>query len=550
MNSQVSTERYLGSFGVSMKDAMSFIRTNHDNAQLIFEVCQAFKLTSDDLTEIVRQDFPLIASRDIANYFSVNGIESKDLDIPSVREIKQLMNYRYFDYENFYDFRGEVTSDQNYSGGYDLITVGDLNNDGSPEVVLGLMTWNDVWSTYPIEMQFSKKKVLIATSDPTTGKFVITDEYDDVIPMTYWTQKGLIDDFNLDGFNDLIIVGTGPDQGPPRGEPPHLLLGSVNGLVNASDQLPQKNMYTHQSLFEDFNNDGKTDFFIINQGIINSATVYQLTKALGTPYPHMNEAVLMLSNESGWTEKWVTNEYINNPNISNNFATALAMDFNSDGNLDLVLAGSNFGGNAGRIMFLRGDGKGGFQQDTSFYPTQAYGSDTVMIHMNAFDFDGDGSEELMLISSKHNGQAIPFGGAVMQVFKQNPVNRNWEDVSAKHVPVGDISNFEPTYGTRNRKLKDTSSIAVSETFFIDLDDDGDKDMILSTIEGIDEIQSGQVMPRLLINNEGVFMPTDLSELAMSGFGSLVPYNSAEGVSLIGATNVYGEPGINLFLGTF
>jgi FG-GAP-like repeat len=361
----------------------------------------------------------------------------------------------------------------------------------------------------------------------------------------YWTQTGIIDDFNKDGYNDLILAGTGPDQGPPRGEMPYLLLGSPNGLKDASDILPRKNMYTHQSVFADFNNDGKKDFFFINNSYINSTTQTSLTTAFGSQYEYTNQAVLILSSTSGWQEKLVSNNYLNFQSIPNNYSTAISLDFNGDGNLDLALAGSNFGGNAHRIMLLRGDGTGGFQEDSSFSPTKAFGSGTVYGNVNSFDLNGDGSDELLLISTNHTGQAVPWGGAVIQAFERAKTTGIWTEVTQKHFPTVDISNKEPTYGSPN-----DSSVWVKKSFFIDVDQDGDKDMILSSIAGIDEIQSGKILPRLLINNSGVFEPTPLSALTMSGFGSLIPYEIDGEVTLVGASNVYGGYGLNIFSGAF
>lgn len=553
MRSQVTTEKYLANFGVSLKNALTFVISNLGDPKLLFSVCQELKLTTEDLAEIVRQDFPQITSLDVANYFSGNNLEPMVLDIPAVRDVQQKMSYPFFDYEKFYDYKGDITTDEAYKGGYDLIAVGDLNNDGSPEIVFGFLTWNDDWDTYPIEDQFAKKKVLVATKDPTTGNFEITHDYDGAIPQMYWTQTGRIDDFNNDGYNDLILTGTGPDQGMPRGEMPHLMLGSANGLVNASDQLPQKNMYTHQSVFADFNNDQKLDFFLINNSWINLETIVSLSRASGSIYPYSNEAILMLSTESGWEEKIIKNDYLNSSSVPNSFSTAIALDFNGDGNLDLALAGSNYGANAYRIMLLKGDGKGGFEEDSSFNPERAYGAGTVTGNMNTFDFNDDGSDELFLISTYSNSQPgypLPWGGAVFQAFERNGKTGVWTEITSNYLPTEDISNGEPIFGSPNKSLEKGSEVWVKKTFFMDVDLDGDEDMILSTIPGVDEIQSGKVMPRLLVNEEGVFKPVKISKLGMSGFGSLVPHETDVGVSIVGASGVYGGWGLNIFEGSF
>jgi hypothetical protein len=169
MNSKISTEKYLSYFGISVKQALDFIITNLNSPSTIFEAAKKFRLTTNDLLQIARQDFPDLTFHEVAKYFSDSGLNSEKLDVPSVRDIQQLMNYQYWNHEKFYDYKGAITTNEVYKGGYDLIAMGDLNNDGKMELVIGFMTWNDVWDKYPIENQFAMKKVLIATLKQTNS---------------------------------------------------------------------------------------------------------------------------------------------------------------------------------------------------------------------------------------------------------------------------------------------------------------------------------------------------------------------------------------------
>ena len=75
-----------------------------------------------------------------------------------------------------------------------------------------------------------------------------------------------------------------------------------------------------------------------------------------------------------------------------------ALDYDDDGWLDLVAVGENFSGE-GRIVLLRNEGEKGFRDVTS-----QTGLDKVVLHnprgVIAFDFDGDGSTDL-LITQNH-----------------------------------------------------------------------------------------------------------------------------------------------------
>jgi tetratricopeptide (TPR) repeat protein len=75
-----------------------------------------------------------------------------------------------------------------------------------------------------------------------------------------------------------------------------------------------------------------------------------------------------------------------------------ALDYDDDGWMDLVAVGENFSGE-GRIALLRNEGEKGFRDVTSLT-----GLDKIVIHnprgVIAFDFDGDGSTDL-LITQNH-----------------------------------------------------------------------------------------------------------------------------------------------------
>jgi Flp pilus assembly protein TadD len=75
-----------------------------------------------------------------------------------------------------------------------------------------------------------------------------------------------------------------------------------------------------------------------------------------------------------------------------------ALDYDNDGWMDLVAVGENFSGD-GRIVLLRNEGEKGFRDVTS-----EVGLDKIVLHnprgVIAFDFDGDGSTDL-LITQNH-----------------------------------------------------------------------------------------------------------------------------------------------------
>ena len=517
-----------------MEVALDFVLQNLSTPQKIIDTCLAYQVTNSDLAEIVKSRFGNATAQDVVSFFKSNQIDSTKLDVVGIRDIKKTNTYAFYLDINNYLFDGTVTTNRSYGGEHALITTGDLNGDGYSDLLFGFMSWNNDYKSFSILNQFAKSNLLIAFYNPKTGVYDFQIDLSKSLPTMYWTHKAVIEDFNTDGYADIFIVGTGPDQGDPRGEKPILLLGSKQGFVNASNQIPQNNVYTHQIAVGDFNEDGKTDFFMINNPWISQNTAAAIASASGQPYPTSQYSTLSLSTATGWQEKTVSNKYINPANVGGvSYSCALACDYNGDGHLDIVLSGGNFGDLAYKVMFLKGNGKGEFTEDGET-TSKPFGDVTVGCALQSYDFDGDGRNEIVVMSTKHNGQAVAWNGAAMQIFTQDKTTNQWKEVTSKYIAPGDFSNNEPNAWVRG-------------IYFIDLDHDGDKDMLLSTMSGIDETHSGKIMPRIFINKNGYFEPQLLSALDMSYFDYLLPVTTADGVKLVGTLN---NMGINIYEANF
>lgn len=526
----ISTKDFLLKYGVSMDDALNFVLSNLSTPQKIIDTCIAYQVTNADLAEIVKVRFANATAKDVISFFKASQIDSTKLDVAGVRSIQKNNTIFLNQKVSNYLFDGSITTDPNHGGDHPLIAEGDLNGDGYSDLLFGFLSWNNNYKSYSIINQFAKSNLSIAFYNPQTGTYDFQTELSKTLPAMFWTHNAIIEDFNKDGYADIFVVGTGPDQGDPRGEAPVLLLGSKQGFINASNQIPQLNVYTHQVAVGDFNEDGKTDFFLINNPWVNHMTVDAIKLASGKDYPYSPYSSLNLSNVDGWQEKSISNKYINPKNVNGvSYSCALACDYNNDGHLDVVLSGGNFGELAFKVMFLKGNGKGEFTEDGET-TSKPFGEVTVGCALQSYDFDGDKREEIVVMSTKHNGQAMPWNGAALQIFTQDKSTSEWKEVTSKFIATGDFSNNEP-----NAWVKDI--------YFVDLDHDGDKDMLLSTMSGIDETHSGKVMPRIFLNQNGYFEPQALSAFDMSYFCYLLPANTNDGIKLIGTQS---NNGLNIY----
>jgi hypothetical protein len=469
-------------------------------------------------------------SESVENKLAASQLIQNGINFSEYIALKKIIHtnaYKFWENSNIYSFFGDAISWDpiKYGGDLPLLASADFNGDGHSDLLFGYLAWTHDFIKYDIVNQFAKGNLYIGLFNPSDHAYQIFPEK--AIPAMYWTQRPVVGDFNKDSFIDLFVAGTGPDQGEPRGEKPVLMLGSKDGLIDASYYLPRANVYTHQIAYGDFNNDKKIDFFLINNPWIKESTAKLISESSGSAYEVSSHSSLVLSSEIGWSEKPISNAYINPKNTKAgwSYGGAIGSDYDNDGNLDVILQGGNFNDFAYKTMVLRGNGRGEFA-GAGEMTAKPFGDLSVGAALQTHDFDGDGIQEIIQISTRHNGAAAPWSGAAFNIFSQDKKTLAWNDVTSTYVPTGDFSNGEP-------------EAWVKAIYFLDLDDDGDKDILLSTMAGVDGSRTGAVMPRLFVNNSGFFTPQNLGPFDLSGFGHLLPISDENGTKIIGSSLNFG-----------
>lgn len=367
----------------------------------------------------------------------------------------------------------------NQNGHYDLLATGDLNGDGHDDLLIAPKVW-DVFTPYV--------KLVVVFYNPKTKKFEVDPALQTRMPTMQWGQKAKIGDFNGDGYGDIFVVGTGPDQGQPCGEAPVLMLGSKNGLQDASHMLPRFSGYTHQMAVGDFNGDGKRDFVVLNnQWVPWSDQDTRMPACSYRKYPGTGKSFLVLSNATGWTPQEIEINSEIGLLIGGadglSYSSAFAADFDGDGKLDLVISGGNFGALSYKNILLKGDGKGGLSYH-SHITAKPFADATVSIGITGQDLDGDGLPEMILNFAKHPGvAAMAFQGSIYQVYKLDPLKKTWTDVSAEYFPS--------TYNTADAELTFCDGIE-----WADLNLDGQKDMVCRIMQEFPSNNSALINPRV------------------------------------------------------
>lgn len=185
--------------------------------------------------------------------------------------------------------------------------------------------------------------------------------YFESIPTTIarprWINGVVSEDFNGDGFEDLLILGASyPIEGntAPVNEPGMLLLGTDTSFAPAPQSLfPWQTLATvhpRKVLIEDFNGDGKPDVYIASHGWDTH------------PFPG-EQNQLFLSSPTGWTNATATL-----PQLSDFTHTAAAGDIDGDSDLD-IFAGNGYTGQNGNLAYmLMNDGAGHFTMTRANLP--------------------------------------------------------------------------------------------------------------------------------------------------------------------------------------
>jgi hypothetical protein len=133
-----------------------------------------------------------------------------------------------------------------YNGGG--VAVGDINNDGLPDI---LLTGNMV----PSRLYLNKGGMRFEDITASSG-----------VKPDCWASGAAMADVNNDGNLDIYISCTGPERTPPARRANRLYINNGNGTFTeaAARYGIADSGFTIQSVFLDYNGDGYLDLFVMN----------------------------------------------------------------------------------------------------------------------------------------------------------------------------------------------------------------------------------------------------------------------------------------------
>jgi len=369
-------------------------------------------------------------------------------------------------------------------GFYTFLTYGDLNNDGTGDIVFAPFSFSTL-NNEQLNIKGSVAFFFTENNELVTKNGFIEDMVDRVVG-----REGIIADFNGDDKNDFFGAAHGWDLPPFPGEQNILMLSTEqNTLKDVSyTHLPLQDDFSHGAGTADIDGDGDLDIFLVNNG----------GNGLFDSYFLINDGMGMLTKDdstSRMSESLIKFQGID-AGTNASYSSAKFFDVNGDTFPDLLLSAQpqnnpeNFTSYYhSRIVY--NDGNGGFFSDNVYeFPPGGFNEQTITSDIDPIDINNDGHIDFILSQSK----ATSDGGWNAQYHQVliNDGSGNFKDETAYRIPYQNFDNAEEISWP-------------NQTFLTDINSDGHLDIVVNSMA---RLVTNEITPTMIyINNgNGTFLP--------------------------------------------
>ncbi len=288
----------------------------------------------------------------------------------------------------------------NDGAGASELGVGDVNNDGRPDLVITHLAFQSK-GTFP---------VTLALNDGHGGFTDGSSLWSGPAPRVQHPRNVVFADFNRDGRTDFFIADHGYDAAPYPGYQNTLVLSTPDGhLRNATANLPQQYDFTHSAAAADVDSNGTIDLVAMNLCCDGPGPSLLLND--GTGFFRAVSGRLGLAETDRYPHTYPTSRFV---------------DVDGNGTPDLILgADRQLGANA----VLLNDSSGHFTW-TEPLPAKPFGPTSVALDVAPVDLNADGKTDLVMTYTRGD----PFYvGAYLQVV-MNDGNNTFHDETALRLP--------------------------------------------------------------------------------------------------------------------
>ncbi len=394
--------------------------------------------------------------------------------------------------------------------GFEILTAGDLNSDGYDDLVISCKLESN-------PEKDGEMKILILFFNSDTKKYEFNENIQANLSLSLYPRRAAVLDLNNDGLSDLFVGDHGVD-GKNIGYQNKIYFQTQNNLSVSDLTLSLPIDYSHGSIVADFNKDGRLDVLVINTMLaetgnnrISSSYVISSTGLSSTSFQQLQFTNPSEFNFSKPNEKWADLSP-ESRSIYREFLSGSADDLNGDQIPDLILAKSGTWTLDGCISIFESIGIGTYGNEkiieiNSEYKSalNAKGFLTCVSEVFTYDIDQDGQLEIIASLFNVDGNAR---GLFLQVMKKD-LTGNWIDVSSTVFPQQYPDQTSNNHWASQPIMK------------VDLDSDGDLDLVISSGGGTSEargpssafwiFEKGQFYPwkpnGVISNNDGGYFPT-------------------------------------------
>ena len=376
---------------------------------------------------------------------------------------------------------GIFTSDMHNSN------YGDFNGDGYEDLVV-------TWAVFPhtLERESTKSQVEIYLNDG-TGRLKKDHQFffDREPPSRHMTYRIVVEDFNLDGIDDIFVGSMGLSKRNPDGSytsfsEPNVLLLSDNGLMkDASNMIDYKGetSFSHDASAGDVNGDGYPDILAGRALFLSN---------LGQSFTNISEQL-----PADWRD-WSKYQYA---------MSSLMEDFNGDGLADIVMLWNDdeFNPNPPKPEIALSNSLLEIKDwEIRVLPEGFFGSGlTKFNYAKAADIDSDEDLDIVIGTTRANPYYI---GRYIQILI-NDGEGNFSDESLTRLPNQDRSvNFEDPDETYECKTYGEGPL-----FIRDFEGDGDLDIFDQTASNSPTQCPGITI--FLNDGEGKFQKDVITQIA-------------------------------------
>ncbi|HET8886051.1 MAG TPA: VCBS repeat-containing protein [Salinimicrobium sp.] len=363
-----------------------------ENASTNISIGQILNISNDPLSITVT------AEDGISKNYSLSLSKDEGLNLSPNMNIEMGSSYS-LQGSDVYVEPNQLTQDFDkfYEAGY-----ADFNNDGHTDVLLAsgvalsfdyspiLLYLGDGTGVNPDYCECGGECVQFSCNSFTQKMNALPSGYEGLQS----PRKILLGDYNSDNLTDVFILGHGYDAPPFPGESPALLINNGDGFNY--EKFNNVSGFYHGGSSADFDNDGDIDIYLVG-------SIFLINDGAG----NFTKTSEFIDNEFPPSAAYYTSEFI---------------DINSDGYIDLLVAGHEHEGAPSYILWGNSSGKYYKDLSSTIPPVSGY---NIVIDIDTNDIDGDGDKDLIMYRVNSD---IFYLDHYIQVV-ENDENINFNDVT-------------------------------------------------------------------------------------------------------------------------